>query len=718
MLCVMAYQHNFAKTFLVEVSDKNSKEPIIGANVFWANTTIGKSTDIEGKVQMDFHDTMPHTLVISYIGYQDDSIELSGIENIVVVQLEEGITLDKVDIIAKQSTQFIKSSEAAKVEVIAAGEMRKAACCNLAEGFQTSSAVEVNYSDAVTGAREIQMLGLEGTYIQHLNDGLTAMYGIGKGYYMDRIPAAWISNISVSKGIPSVKNGVSGITGSINIDFAAPENHEKTYIDLFQSSWGRTELSGRHAMMMKNSKWGTVLYGQGGGQYAQIDRNKDSFLDIPLLRQAHLMNIWHYDGEKSEMQMGVRYLNEYRNGGQMDNIPNNFSSKSNAHKVEYFIKNGYFFDKKPGQSIAYTYNGGFATQNNTIGKHNYAATEMTNNLSLIGSTPLKNTMHKLNAGLNMYSDIVAEQLDSIRNNLHLFQIGAYTEYTFTYQELLTLVAGYRVDYHNKMHWQQSPRLQIKYTPTETTTLRANIGRGFRYPIVLGENISYLASSRYLHIHDIPRGDIGWNYGISFLQKIKIKETNNNVNIDFYRTHFVTQTMTDIDSRDNTINIHQYAGISYANSLLLELNIEPVVQFNIKIAYKWDDVKDKDNGQLLTKAMLAPHKGLFSITYEMPNKLWSFTGITAMQGKRRLPTSYSQDIQNYSKRYVVASIQIAKKWKKWQWYAGVENINHFRQKNPILNVENPYAYGFDATQIWAPIVGATAYTGVRFVLSQD
>lgn len=707
-----------AKDFIVEVTDKISNEPIIGANVFWANTTLGAVTDVQGKAIMEFYDALPHILVVSYVGYKDDSLLLTGIENVVVIQLEQGVTLDKVEIIAKQSTQFIKSSEVGKVEIIDAGEMRKAACCNLAEGFQTSSAVEVNYSDAVTGAKEIQMLGLEGVYIQHLNDGLPAMYGIGKGYYMDRIPSAWVKNISVSKGIPSVKNGISGITGSINIDFATPEDNEKTYIDLFQSSWGRTELSARHTMAMKNKKWGTVFYGQGGGQYAKIDRNSDSFLDIPIFRQLHAMNTWHYDGEKSEVELGIRYLNEFRNGGQFQNNNHNFKSISDAQKVEYFIKNGFFFDKLPGQSIAYTYNGGYNLQQNTIGNHNYSATEIMNNFSLIGSTPIKNTMHKMNSGINFYSDLVNERLEDFENNLHLIQVGAYVEYTFTYQELITIVAGYRLDYHSNMKWQQSPRLQLKYTPTHSTTIRANIGRGFRFPIILGENLNYLASSRQLYIHDTPKGDIGWNYGLSFLQKFKIKETEHNLNIDFYRTHFVTQTMTDLDSRDNNINIHQFEGISYANNLLVELNLEPIKNLDVKIAYKWDNVKDKDNGILLSKSMLSPHKGLVSMTYELPKSGWAFTGIVSIQGKKRLPTSFNNSEQQYSSTYAIANIQISKKWEKWQWYSGIENLNHYRQKYPILNVNNPYSYGFDATQIWAPIIGVTAYMGVRFVLAED
>lgn len=717
-LCIMTQLYSYGNNFLVSVTDKLTNEPIVGANVYWANTTLGTTTDIDGKATFEFNVKMPDTLVVSYVGYKDDSIVLYGIENIVVSQLEAGVTLDQVNIIAKQSTQFIRSSETGKVEIIAADEMRKAACCNLAEGFQTSSAVEVYYSDAVTGSREIQMLGLEGVYIQHLNSGLPAMYGIAKGYYMDRIPSAWVKNIAVAKGIPSVKNGISGITGSINIDFASLEDKEKTFIDLFQSAWGRTEIAGRQAIRLKNDKWGAVFYGQGGAQYAKLDRNHDGFLDIPLFHQSNIMNAWDYDGEHSELQLQVSYLNEYRRGGQTKVGSQSYTTLSHANRIQYTLKNGFFFDKLPGQSIAYTYNGGYNIQDNTIGHHKYNASELMNNFSLIGSTPIKNTMHKLNAGLNFYSDIVKENLDSLTNDLRLIQGGAYVEYTYSFQELLALVLGYRIDYHSKMQWQQSPRLQIKYTPTHTTTFRVNIGRGFRYPVALGENLNYLASSRNILIHNEIQGDIGWNYGISFLQKFKIKESDNSLNIDFYRTHFVTQTMTDLDSRDNNINIHQYDGISYANNLLAELNLSPFKDFSIKLAYKWDDVKDEDNGQLLAKAMLAPHKGLATFTYDFMDKGWSFTTIVSIQGKRRMPTSYLGDIQNFSKRYAMANIQISKRWKNWQWYAGVENINHFRQKNPILQASTPYSYGFDATQIWAPVIGASAYTGLRFIIKEE
>jgi outer membrane receptor for ferrienterochelin and colicins len=116
---------------------------------------------------------------------------------------------------------------------IGSEEFKKAACCNLSESFETNASVDVSYSDAVTGAKQIQLLGLAGTYVQIMTENYPAMYGLAAAYGLNYIPGPWMESIQVSKGPASVKNGYEAITGQINVEFKKPATSEKLFVNGF-----------------------------------------------------------------------------------------------------------------------------------------------------------------------------------------------------------------------------------------------------------------------------------------------------------------------------------------------------------------------------------------------------------------------------------------------------------------------------------------------------
>jgi outer membrane receptor for ferrienterochelin and colicins len=705
----------------ITITDKKTKEFLLGANVQWLNTVVGATSDEHGIAVLDVMDSLPKAIVVTYIGYINDTIQINYPINI-SIELQPEIQLGEVKIKGKRQTNFISSINPIKTEKIEAGELKKAACCNLSESFQTNASVDVNYSDAVTGAKEIKLLGLNGTYVQNLLEGVPFMRGVTATFGLDNIPAPWMKSISVSKGVPSVKNSYEGITGSMNVEFKSSFNDStKLFFDLFGNQNGRieTNLLLNHKI---NKKLGTMLMANGAFVPLKQDMNKDGFLDMPLMKQYNLLNRWNYQGDKLEGQYMIKVLSENRIAGQTsihhqqnDSLPL-YGININTKRVEAFAKTGYIFDDHGDKSLGTQFSGVYHQQKSTYGFKQFDTKQATFTGTVLYQTNIKdNDNHMLVGGANFVYDKIDEQLDSVQIHRNDIVPGFFAEYTFKWNSKITLVSGVRVDYHSRAGFQVSPRIHAKFDLTTTTTLRVAAGSGFRAPNILTENQSLLASSRNLVFQENPTKEVAWNYGVSLTQKFNLFNREGNFSVDFFRTDFTKQAIIDIDNADNTATISKLKGKSFSNSLLVEFNFEILKGLDLKTAYRLEDVRTTYHGVLLQKPLQALNKGLVALSYKTPNQQWQFDVNTNINGKRRLPNSFESDAgKRYSPRYVLLNAQILKYFKHAEIFVGAENITNFRQKNPILGT--PFSTLFDTYQVFAPITGANVYGGFRIFIN--
>ncbi|MFN8282228.1 MAG: TonB-dependent receptor [Chitinophagales bacterium] len=721
LLVLIYYQFGYSQSqnnIQIKVSDKKSKELLFGANVQYLRSTIGATTNEFGIVVLEQSDTHSDSIVISYIGYLDDTVSVKNKTNI-DIQLQAEILLSEVKIRSKRKTNFISSIDPMKTEKIESSELKKAACCNLSESFQTNASVDVNYSDAVTGAKEIKLLGLSGLYVQNLLEGVPFMRGLTATYGLDHVPSPWMKSISVSKGMPTVKNSYEGISGSMNIEYKNSFNDSiRLYIDLFGNSDGRieTNLIINHKI---NPKLGTVLMANGAFRPFEMDNNKDGFLDQPKIKQYNLLNRWNYHGDKVEGQYMVKVLSENRIAGQTvkhihhaDSLPL-YNININTKRMEAFAKTGYLFSEE--NSLGTQFSGIYHQQRSNFGKRNFDTRQASFTGTILYQTTVKNDNHSLVGGANFVYDNLNEKSDSLQFRHQDFVPGIFVEYTFKYKDKITLVAGLRADYHSRAGFQYAPRVHARFLLAKNTTLRIAAGRGFRVPNVLTENQSLLASSRKFVFLEIPTKEIACNYGISFNQKFYLKTREGSFNVDFYRTDFTQQAIIDIDNADGNINISNLHGKSFSNSLLVEFNCEMAKGFDVKLAYKFEDVRSTYRGMLLQKALLPQSKGLVALSYKTPNEQWQFDANLAIQGKRRLPNSFTAETgKNMTPIFATLNAQITKYFKYIELFIGAENITNYKQKNPILGT--PFSAYFDTNQIYAPIMGATAYGGFRVSLN--
>ena len=713
----LTFSQNLQKIKII-ITDKKTKDLLFGANIQWLNSTIGATTNEYGIAILDAIDSLPNSVIISYIGYNEDTILIKNTADL-NISLTPEVQLAEVKIKAKKQTSFISSMNTMKTEKIESGELKKAACCNLSESFQTNASVDVNYSDAVTGAKEIKLLGLSGLYVQNLIEGIPFMRGLTTTFGLDNIPAPWMKSISISKGVPSVKNSYEGITGSMNIEFKSSFNDTtRLFFDMFGNQNGRieTNLIINHKI---NPKLGTVLMANGAFVPVKQDMNKDGFLDQPLMKQYNLLNRWNYSSEKMEGQYMVKVLSENRIAGQTtihhqhnDSLPL-YNININTKRVEAFAKTGFIFNEE--SSIGTQFSGVYHQQNSGFGLRNFNTRQASFTGNILYQSTVKNDNNILVGGINFIYDNLEEKLDSFQIKRNDFVPGFFAEYTYKWNNKITIVTGVRGDYHSRAGFQINPRIHAKFSLTDKTTLRIAAGSGFRAPNILTENQSLLASSRNIVFKENPAKEMAWNYGVSLTQKFFLFNREGNFSVDFFRTDFIKQAVVDIDNADGNATISNLNGKSYSNSLLVEFTYEALKGLDVKMAYRLEDVRTTYHGVLLQKPLQALNKGLIALSYKTPNGQLQFDVNTSINGKRRLPNSFEGNAgKRFSPRYVLLNAQVMKYFKHAELFIGCENITNYRQKNVILGM--PFGSYFDTYQVYAPIMGANVYGGFRIFIN--
>lgn len=704
----------FAQNIEVHIEDSQTHQPLIGASVFWEGTQIGAATNAEGLANIPQPLSYPAKLILSYVGYRTDTILVKSFTDHLHVYLVETIELAVTDVKGKRKDNYVKSQDPVKIEVITQTELRKAACCNLSESFQTNASAQVNYEDAVTGAKQIELLGLKGIYVQNTIENTPALRGLSSSFALDNVPSPWIKSIELAKGTPSVRSGYEGITGSININYKTPEDLSPLYLDVFTNHTGRLEGNWMSAIHKKN--WGTAFFANGAMTKDKKDRNEDSFYDQPQVNQVNLMNRWEFHNDKMESQFLIKGLHENRTSGQIslpEGKTEQYKIGITTNRVEGIYKMGFFLPGHLERSIALSTSGFWHDQKGVYGVKQYDGRQGSFYGNLLFRGLMVNTNHTLFAGASMMYDQYDENINGTNLKRKDIIPGLSTEYTYKYLEKITLVAGLRADFPNRFKAQINPRLHFKYAPTERTQIRLAGGRGFRIPNVFAENIYMFASSRDIEIMEEIGFESAWNIGISVMQDIRLGSKSSKLTVDYYHTRFTNQVMVDIENGHNKVHIYNLDGQSYSNSLLVEWTVEPIAGLDLKFAYRLEDVHQTMEGQLIRKSMLPPHRGLFAASYTTKNEKWLFSTNVNVQSKARYPQSFNNVEQQYTPVNAMLSAQITRYQGPFEFFIGGENLLNTRQTNPIIGYENPFGEVFDTYQAWGSPIGPVAYGGIRY-----
>lgn len=716
-------QHSMGKVF--GINDKGAKETLPGANVYWQGTTIGAAANIDGIFQIPNPDTIPAKLVVSTVGFTSDTIIIHQKDQMdISIVLKNTVTLNEVKVEARQGSTMYSTFNPINTEIISSKELLKAACCNLSESFSTNASVDVAFTDAVSGAKKIQMLGLDGVYTQILSENMPMLRGLSSAYGLNYIPGTWIDNIRVTKGTGSVVNGYESISGQINLEFLKPkEQKNRFFFNMYGNQKGRAETNFYYAPKI-NQKWGSILFLHASELGIKNDMNKDLFLDMPLTRQYNIFNRWDYHNQKNfEAQFGVKALLETRQGGQTifnskknRDTANAYGIGINTNVLEYFSKTGWMFPSTPYKSIGLQTSGKWQQQNMFLGLRNYTGEQKNFYANLIYANIINNTNHKYKVGTSYMLDDYSEKYNDSAFARTESVPGVFAEYTYTHLENFSMVAGVREDFHNMFGPQFTPRVHLRYNPTKSLTLRLSGGSGFRVANIFVENQAVFASSRMVIVKEKLHPEIAYNYGISANQKFPLFGQEASLNVDFFRTDFQNQVIVDLDKNVHQVLFYNLNGKSYSNSLQVDFDYTPFKMFDVKLAYKWYEVKTTYHGELLDKPYVPKHRVMLNLAYSTYMDIWKFNITANWLGQSRLPNTMMSpaeyQLPTHSKSYYLFNAQVTKKFEKFETYLGCENIMNYTQKNAIVASDKPFGTNFDASMIYAPIDGRIVYVGLR------
>lgn len=703
--------------------------PLPGANVAWVNTKIFTVTAEDGSFSVD-KPKDSETLVISYIGFENDTIHVDS-ENVKLeIVLREGLSLGEVNVVRRRFGTTKLRSSAMNVDIISSAELSRAACCNLGESFVTNPSVDVSYSDAATGAKQIKLLGLSGTYVQMMTENIPNYRGAAAPYGLGYVPGPWMQSIQVSKGSSSVKNGYESITGQINVEFKKPQLPEADWVsaNLFASSTGRYEANA-DATLKLSKRWSTSLLAHYENETMAHDANHDGFADIPRVEQYNLWNRWAYMGDHYVFQAGIKALSEWRNSGQVNHGGNPgqelYKIGIDTRRYEAFTKNAYIFNKEKNTNLALILQGTFHNQNAVYGHKLYDVDQTNVYASLLFETEFSK-QHSLSTGLSFNYDGY-DQRYRLTNDVELPRLksfekesvpGAYVQYTYNLEDKLILMGGIRGDYSSMHGFFVTPRAHVKYNPNEFVNFRLSAGKGYRTNHVLAENNYLLASSRKVRIARDLDQEEAWNYGASISSYIPLFGKTLNLNAEYYYTDFLKQVVVDMDTDPHEIAFYNLNGRSYSHVFQVEANYPLFKGFTLTAAYRFTDAKTTYNGELKERPLTSRYKGLVTASYKTPLEIWQFDATLQLNGGGRMPSRYilEDGTPSWSACYgsfEQLSVQITRYFRRWSIYVGGENLTNFKQKNPIIDAANPWGENFDSTMIWGPVHGAKAYIGIRF-----
>ena len=706
-----------------------SAQALAGANVFWLGTTRGSVTNENGEFSLTKAEGID-LLVVTYVGYENDTLQTAG-ETFMSVLLSP-VLLDEIEVVERKKPTEISFSNPMKVEVISEQELLKAACCNISESFETTPSVDVSFTDAITGTRQIQMLGLSGPNTQITREGLPSVRGFSAIYGLTYIPGPWVESIHLNKGAGSVTSGYESIAGQINIELKKPENSDPFFLNAYINEGGRIEANAILAKRFNDDKWSSSLLIHGKNSSVEWDRNEDGFLDKPLENHFIGINRWKYIGANGmRLQFGLKGTVIDSRGGQKnliyqsDTLTNDlWKMDLDVQRYEGWAKIGKVFTQTPWKTIGLQITGAYHKQDSRFGLNNYDAQQNTFYANLMYKSIFSNTNHEFITGASLQYDNYSESLNATEYDREEIIPGAYFEYTYRSGEKFNLVAGLRADHHNLFGVFVTPRLHLRYAFSDNTVARASMGRGQRTANVLSEHNGLLSSSREIIIvgddSSKPYGlepEAAWNFGLNLTQDFTLNYRDGTLSFDFYRTEFSNQIVLDLERSPQTAVFYNLDGKSYSNSIQVQMDYELAQRFDVRIAYRWYDVKTTYNGSLLQKPLIAAHRAFLNLGYKT-NRNWKLDYTINWQGQKRIPTTISNPVQyqlpDRSPDYVIMNAQVTKVFNEtFEVYLGMENILNFRQDKPILAYDDPFGPFFDSSLIWGPIFGRNTYLGVRY-----
>lgn len=717
------------------VLDRENRAPVAGATVHATDGGAGTATDAEGRFTLAKRPQGGYLAARSF-GYLPDSVAVASIEGGYVEFLlaPDAADLGQVTVVESTRGNVFSGRTLQKTETISATGLMKMACCNLSESFENSATVTVGFTDAVSGAKQVQLLGLAGIYSQMMAENIPTMRGLAATYGWSYTPGTWLESIQISKGASSVVNGYESISGQMNLEFRKPNNSESLFINLYADEALRLEANVAAAVPVAKNLW-TGLLLHGSMEDRVHDRDGDGFMDMPRTKLINAYNRWFYinDEKGVESRTGIRFLHEDRAGGQVHAMDdgNRYSTSIGNRNITVYNKTGISFRSREGQSLGIITSFTRHEQDSQFGRKAFGGHQTTFYLNTLFSSWIGTTDHRYVAGASFNYDDYRTSFEDTGNGTPLARLdreeavpGIYGQYTYSHGDDLTLMLGMRGDWNSAYGWLYTPRANVRYAPWKAVVLRASAGRGYRSPNVIADNIGLMASSRRFDVASIAGLDIerAWNFGgnVSFYIPIWSGRTAT-LSLDYFHTVFQNQAVVDVERDTETVWFYNLRGRSFADAWQADLSFTAFRGFDVFAAFRYNNTRttlsDGPVSRFVEKPLVSRYRGLINLSYATPLRKWVFDYTVQANGPSRLPSLEGYGATpEYSPVFWIHFFQATRNTKRFDIYVGIENVFDFRQKNPIIGAGDPFLeHGgtyFDSSRVWGPLMGRRIYGGIR------
>lgn len=709
-------------------------QALAGVQVFFIGTNEGTQTDARGEFYL-LRPSGKDSLAVSYAGFQSDTFLIPEDMTEILLILKEGIELDAITITSERRSHSFSLLNPINIESLNAEEFRKAACCSLAESFQTSNTVDLSYNNAVVGNREIQFLGLRGAYTQQLIENRPVFTGILSTFGYDFIPGTWLQQVNIQKGAASALYGAQSMTGAINVSLVKPESDPPLYCNLYGDYHGRYEAN-VHLSKNLTKEWSSGSYLHASRHSGFRDHNNDGFYDDS--RTLRLNGMWRntFNYQKVEGQFNIQGLRDYRTGGQ-NRTDNPYSSEQTIQHFNASANVGYIGFSNPNTTLGsiwdYAYSeldGRYGFYNSILGKEHHFQSQ------LIFSHSWREDMHSILLGPSATFNKATEdvKIKSFQNSIAYDQLAfaLFADYSLKFGSTcaegtpkVILSLSQRIEWPDSKTPYWFPRMNARYNFLDAWTLRASAGRGYRFYRLYSDQINLLSTNMIWTTESLPHIELSWNYGLNIVGKPVLLGKELELNFDAYLTKFIEQIVVDLEEgiNSNTPQIQLYGLEGNSRSLVLGMTITLPLEYGLSVKFgtRYQNNKLQYRSGFKDQWMVPRWRGLGSLDWESNNKKWSINFTVNAIGQMRFsdktvyPHALVHDHTGYSKPYVMIQSQINYIHKMWEFYLGCENIGNYTQHSAIMDYQNPDKDYFNPTEVYAPINGIKPYLGVKYRL---
>ena len=730
-----------------KISDR--LENLSYANIYIQNTKFGTSSNDEGYYQIKNIPSGTYKIVVSSIGYNTKTIEITFNKDEKIIQnfsLVSDNSLDEI-VVSGNLKPVSKSASSVPVDVYSKSFFKKNPTPSIFESLQNVNGVRPQLNCNVCNTGDIHINGLEGPYTFVLIDGMPIVSGLSTVYGLTGIPQALIQRVEVVKGPASTLYGSEAVGGIINIITKKPSNSPLLFVDSFSSSW--EEINTDIGFKYNASKKIQGLLGINYFNYQNIiDNNNDNFTDLTLQNRISIFNKLNIERSNNKLfTVAFRYVYEDRWGGET-NWNKSFRGTDLVYGESIYTSRWETFgtyELPTTENIRLQFSANGHYQDSFYGTDSYKANQLIAFGQLVYNKKIKKK-HDLLFGIayryTTYDDntFVTSESDGVTNKPSIIHLpGVFIQDEMNLSNQHKLLIGARYDYNSLHGTIFSPRVNYKWnSKNNKNILRFSVGNGFRVANIFTEDHAALSGAREVVFEGELSPETSWNANVNYVKKISINNTLVSLDASGFYTHFNNRILPDYETDPNKIIYANLNGFSVSKGVSLNSDISFPLGLTMNIGATLMDVYIHENNikkrQLLTESF----SGVWSISYKIKKSRIKIDYTGNVYGPMKLPLLSELDPRKgVSPWYSIQNIQVTKNiGTSWEMYGGIKNILNFtparnsiaRSFDPfdsgvvfnssgeaIATANNPYALTFDPSYVYASNQGIRGFLGLRYTI---